>query len=71
MCDYADFRAFGWDTVETYPESLQALGYRTTAEVYGVAVGTSVALRATSVPTALTHGNESTLNTPSFCLDNG
>jgi len=49
----------------------QALGYRTPAEVYGVAVGTPVALRAPSVPTASTHGDESTLKTPSFCLDNG
>jgi putative transposase len=49
----------------------QALGYRTPAEVYGVAVGTPVALRAPSVPTALTHGDESTLKIPSFCLDNG
>jgi putative transposase len=49
----------------------QALGYRTPAEVYGVAVGTPVALRAPSVPTALTYGGESTLKTCSFCLDNG
>jgi len=49
----------------------QALGYRTPAEVYGVAVGTPVALRAPSVPTASTHGDKSTLKTPSFCLDNG
>jgi putative transposase len=49
----------------------QALGYRTPAEVYGVAVGTPVALRAPSVPTAGIHGDESTLNTPVFCLDNG
>ncbi len=49
----------------------QALGYRTPAEVYGVAVGTPVALRAPSVPTALIHGDESTLNTSIFCLDNG
>jgi len=49
----------------------QALGYRTPAEVYGVAVGTPVALRAPSVPTALTYGDESTLNIPVFCLDNG
>jgi putative transposase len=49
----------------------QALGYRTPAEVYGVAVGTPVALRAPSVPTALIHGDESTLNNPVFCLDNG
>ena len=49
----------------------QALGYRTPAEVYGVTVGTPVALRAPSVPTALTNGDESTLKTPSFCLDNG
>jgi putative transposase len=49
----------------------QALGYRTPAEVYGVAVGTPVALRAPSVPTASTDGDESTLKKPSFCLDNG
>ena len=49
----------------------QALGYRTPAEVYGVAVGTPVALRAPSVPTALTSGDESTLKEPVFCLDNG
>jgi putative transposase len=49
----------------------QALGYRPPAEVYGVAVGTPVALRAPSVPTALIHGDESTLNNPVFCLDNG
>jgi putative transposase len=49
----------------------QALGYSTPAEVYGVAVGTPVALRAPSVPTALTYGEESTLKTPVFCLDNG
>ena len=49
----------------------EALGYRTPAEVYGVAVGTPVALRAPSVPTALTHGGESTLKIPVFCLDNG
>ncbi len=49
----------------------QALGYRTPAEVYGVAVGTPVALRAPCVPTALTNGGESILNTPVFCLDNG
>jgi putative transposase len=49
----------------------QALGYRTPAEVYGVAVGTPVALRAPSVPTALTYGDESTLKIPNFCLDNG
>jgi len=49
----------------------QALGYRTPAEVYSVAVGTPVALRAPSVPTALTYGDESTLNMPIFCLDNG
>jgi len=49
----------------------QALGYRTPAEVYGVAVGTPVALRAPSVPTALTSGDESTLKIPVLCLDNG
>jgi putative transposase len=49
----------------------QALAYSTPAEVYGVAVGTPVALRAPSVPTALRHGDESTLKTPVFCLDNG
>jgi len=47
------------------------LGYRTPAEVYGVAVGTPVALRAPSVPTALTYGDESTLKTYNFCLDFG
>ena len=49
----------------------QALGYRPPAEVYGVAVGTPVALRAPSVPTAVTVGGESILNSPVFCLDNG
>ena len=49
----------------------QALGYRTPGEVYGLAVGTSVALRAPSVPTALISGDESTLKQPVFCLDNG
>lgn len=49
----------------------QALGYRTPAEVYGVAVGTPVALRAPSVPTALIRGDKPTLNSPVFCLDNG
>ncbi len=49
----------------------QALGYRTPAEMYSVAVGTPVALRAPSVPTALTSGDESTLKEPVFCLDNG
>ncbi len=49
----------------------QALGYRTPAEVYGAAVGTPVALRAPSVPTALTGSDESTLKAPVFCLDNG
>lgn len=49
----------------------QALGCRSPAEVYGVAVGTPVALRASSVPTAVTSSDESTLKTPSFCLDNG
>lgn len=49
----------------------QALDYQTPAEVYGVAVGTAVALRAPSVPTALTNGDKSTLNHPVFCLDNG
>jgi putative transposase len=49
----------------------QALGYRTPAEVYSVTVGTPVALRAPSVPTVLTYGDESTLNKSIFCLDNG
>jgi putative transposase len=49
----------------------QALGYRTPAEVYFAAVGTPVALRAPSVPTALTHGDNSILNRSVFCLDNG
>jgi putative transposase len=49
----------------------QALGYHTPAEVYGVAVGTPVALRAPCIPTALIYDDESTLNTSIFCLDNG
>ena len=49
----------------------QALGYSNPATVYGVAVGTPVALRAPSVPTALTNGDESTLKGTVFCLDNG
>ena len=49
----------------------QALDYRIPAEVYGVAVGTPVALRAPYVPTALTSGDDSTLKQPVFCLDNG
>jgi putative transposase len=49
----------------------QALGYCTPAEVYGVAVGTPVALRAPFVPTAVTYGGESILNSSVFCLDNG
>ena len=49
----------------------QTLGYRTPAEVYLRAVGSPVALRAPYVPTALTNGDESTLKTPVFCLDNG
>jgi len=40
-------------------------------KVYGVAVGTPVALRAPSIPTALTSGDKSTLKEPVFCLDNG
>ena len=49
----------------------QALDYRTPAEVYNVAVGTPVALRASSVPTAITSDDESTLKGTVFCLDNG
>jgi putative transposase len=49
----------------------QALDYRTPAEAYGVAVGTPVALRAPFVPTAVTYGGESILNSSVFCLDNG
>jgi putative transposase len=49
----------------------QALGYLTPAEVYAKAVGTPVALRAPCVPTAVICGDESILNTPVFCLDNG
>jgi putative transposase len=49
----------------------QALDYRRPAEVHGVAVGTPVALRAPFVPTAVTDGGESILNSPVFCLDNG
>jgi putative transposase len=49
----------------------QALGYRSPAEVYGLAVGTPVALRASSVPTAALTSDESTLKKTIFCLDNG
>jgi len=49
----------------------EALGYRAPAEVYGAAVGTPVALRAPSVPTALIHVDNSTLENTVFCLDNG
>jgi putative transposase len=49
----------------------QALRYCTPAEVYGVAVGTPVALRAPFVPTAVTDDGESILKSPVFCLDNG
>ena len=49
----------------------QALDYHTPADVYGVAVGTPVALRAPSVPTAVIEGGESILNSSVFCLDNG
>ena len=49
----------------------EAVDYRTPAEVYGAAVGTPVALRALSVPTASIHGDESTLESTVFCLDNG
>ena len=49
----------------------EALGYRTPAEVYGVAVGPPVALRAPSVPTASIQGDKSTLKSAVFCLDNG
>ncbi len=50
--------------------SSQALGYHTPTEVYGAAVGTSVALRDHSVPTALIHGDEPALETPVLCFDN-
>ena len=33
--------------------------------------GPPVALRVPSVPTALTYGDESTLKTLNFCIDNG
>ena len=49
----------------------EALGYNTPAEVYGVTVVTPVALRAPSVPTALIYGDNSTLESSVFCLDNG
>jgi putative transposase len=49
----------------------ESLGYRTPAEVYGVAVVTPVALRAPSVTTALIQGDNSTLESTVFCLDNG
>ena len=49
----------------------EALGYRTPAEVYGAAVVTPVALRAPSVTTASIYGDNSTLKSLIFCLDNG
>ena len=49
----------------------ETLGYHTPAEVYDAAVGTPVALRAPSVPTALIHGDNSTLESTVFCLDKG
>ena len=49
----------------------QSLGYRTPAEVYSVAVGLSVALRAPYVPTVINSGDESTLKNTVSCLDNG
>jgi len=49
----------------------QALDYRSPAEVYARAVGTPVALRAPSVPTAITSGDESTLREPVFVLTMG
>jgi hypothetical protein len=39
--------------------------------VFDLSLGTPVALRAPSVPTALTYGDESTLKSTVFCLDNG
>jgi hypothetical protein len=48
----------------------EALGYRTPTEVYRAAVGTPVALRAPSVPTALIQGDKSTLESCVFCFDN-
>jgi len=41
------------------------------AEVNGIAIVTTAALRDPSVPTAVTRGDESTLKQPVFCLDNG
>jgi len=55
-----------WQVLAEYNGSNQLQRYY----VYGVAVGTPVALRAPSVPTALTKGDESTLKQPVFCLDN-
>jgi putative transposase len=49
----------------------QALGYHSPAKVYSAAVGTPVALRAPSVPTALTNGDKSILKNVNFCLDIG
>jgi putative transposase len=49
----------------------ESLGYSSPAEVYFEAVGPSVALRAPSVPTAITGGDKSILKSQVFCLDNG
>jgi len=49
----------------------ESLGYRTPAEVYFAAVVTPVALRAPSVTTVSTYGDNSILNSSVFCLDNG
>ena len=37
---------------------------------FSVQANQDAGITAVTIPTALTHGDESTLKTPSFCLDN-
>jgi hypothetical protein len=38
---------------------------------FSVQANQDAGITAVTIPTALTHGDESTLKTPSFCLNNG